>query len=48
METIITIKGNVKHTITLDPTVWIFDDRRVDLDIFFTKEHVEKDEDRRI
>ena len=45
METIITIKGNVKHTITLDPTVWIFDDRKVDLDTFFTKEFVEKDKD---
>ena len=45
METIITIKGNVKHTITLDPTVWIFDDRKVDLNTFFTEEHVERDED---
>ena len=45
MESIITIKGNVKHTITLDPTVWIFDDRKVDLDTFFTEEYVEKDEE---
>lgn len=45
METIITIKGNVKHKITLDPTVWIFDDRRVDLDTFFTEEHVERNEE---
>lgn len=45
MEAIITIKGNVKHTITLDPTVWIFDDRKVDLDTFFTEEFVERNED---
>lgn len=45
MESIITIKGNVKHTITLDPTVWIFDDRKVDLNTFFSEKHVEKDEE---
>ena len=45
MESIITITGNVKHIITLDPTVWIFDDRKIDLDTFFTEVHVEKDED---
>ncbi|PIC64399.1 hypothetical protein CSV79_07160 [Sporosarcina sp. P13] len=44
MELIIPITGNVKHAITLDPTVWIFDDRRIDLDVFFTEEFVEKDE----
>ncbi|WP_301108180.1 peptidyl-prolyl cis-trans isomerase [Sporosarcina sp.] len=44
MEFIVPITGNVKHNITLDPTVWIFDDRRLDLDIFFTKEFVERDE----
>lgn len=26
---IVTITGNVKYPITLDPTVWIFDDRKV-------------------
>jgi hypothetical protein len=31
MENIIIISGKVKYTITLDPGVWIFDDRRVDL-----------------
>lgn len=45
MESIITIKGNVKHTITLDPTVWIFDDRKVDLNTFFTEEYVERNEE---
>jgi hypothetical protein len=36
MENILTISGNVKYTITLDPSVWIFDDRRVDLTTYFT------------
>lgn len=45
METIIPIKGNVKHIITLDPTVWIFDDRKIDLDTFFIEEQVQRDED---
>ncbi|WP_432359579.1 peptidyl-prolyl cis-trans isomerase [Sporosarcina sp. UB5] len=45
METIITINGNVKHAITLDPTVWIFDDRKIDLNTFFTEGFTERDED---
>lgn len=44
MEFIIPIKGNVDHIITLDPSVWIFDDRRIDLNTYFTAEHVERDE----
>ncbi|MDQ0198452.1 peptidyl-prolyl cis-trans isomerase [Neobacillus ginsengisoli] len=36
MENIIIISGRVKYTITLDPGVWIFDDRRVDLKTYFT------------
>jgi hypothetical protein len=36
MENIIIISGKVKYTITLDPGVWIFDDRRVDLTTFFS------------
>lgn len=44
MQTVIQIKGNVQHAITLDPSIWIFDDRRIDLDAFFTKNYVEKDE----
>jgi hypothetical protein len=35
MENIIIISGKVQYTITLDPSVWIFDDRRVDLTTFF-------------
>ncbi|GKV67675.1 hypothetical protein NCCP2716_01730 [Sporosarcina sp. NCCP-2716] len=44
METIIPITGNVKYSITIDPTVWIFDDRRIDLDTYFVTEQVEFDE----
>jgi hypothetical protein len=39
MENIISIRGNVKYTITLDPGVWIFDDRKVDLTTYFHEEH---------
>ncbi|WP_078547374.1 hypothetical protein [Litchfieldia alkalitelluris] len=35
MESIILITGNVRYTITLDPGVWIFDDRRIDLTTYF-------------
>ncbi|MEK4228605.1 peptidyl-prolyl cis-trans isomerase [Solibacillus sp. FSL H8-0538] len=43
METIIPIKGAVTYQLTLDPTVWIFDDRKLDLTTYFTstKEVVE-------
>ncbi|TQR17859.1 peptidyl-prolyl cis-trans isomerase [Psychrobacillus vulpis] len=44
MEFIIPIKGEVKFNITLDPTVWIFDDRRIDLDEFFSGKYEYKDE----
>lgn len=44
MTTVILIKGNVQHTITLDPGIWIFDDRRIDLDTFFSDEYIERDE----
>ncbi|MGP4040431.1 hypothetical protein ACTWP4_11160 [Gracilibacillus sp. D59] len=33
---IIQIKGNVKYPITLDPSVWIFDDRKIKLEEAFT------------
>ncbi|GGG20777.1 hypothetical protein GCM10007425_13980 [Lysinibacillus alkalisoli] len=45
METIITISGDVKFPLTLDPTVWIFDDRKVDLTTYFTEQIEEEDED---
>ncbi|OCA87021.1 hypothetical protein [Pseudobacillus wudalianchiensis] len=35
MNTTMSIKGNVKFPITLDSGVWIFDDRRIDLDTYF-------------
>jgi hypothetical protein len=35
MSDIILITGNVKFTITLDPGVWIFDDRKIDLNTYF-------------
>lgn len=44
LEFIIPVKGAVKFNITLDPTVWIFDDRRIDLDEFFSGEYEYIDE----
>ncbi|MFC5541380.1 MAG: peptidyl-prolyl cis-trans isomerase [Bacilli bacterium] len=45
MESIIPIKGKVKYKLTLDPSVWIFDDRRIDLKTYFTKPKENEDED---
>ncbi len=45
MESIIPIKGKVKYKLTLDPSVWIFDDRRIDLKSYFTNPKQEEDED---
>ncbi|QPC46209.1 peptidyl-prolyl cis-trans isomerase [Mangrovibacillus cuniculi] len=39
MNSIVTISGNVHFPITLDPSVWIFDDRRIDLDEFFSSQY---------
>lgn len=36
MEKIIGLSGKVKYSITLDPTVWIFDDRKIDLTTYFS------------
>lgn len=42
MSDIVLITGKVKHKITLDPGVWIFDDRKKRLDDFFLgEEHLE-------
>ncbi|WP_332647882.1 peptidyl-prolyl cis-trans isomerase [Lysinibacillus sp. 54212] len=38
MNSIIPIKGAVVYSLTLDPTVWIFDDRRLDLTTYFVTE----------
>ncbi|MFC4409346.1 hypothetical protein ACFOZY_02725 [Chungangia koreensis] len=45
MEFIIPIKGAVNYKITLDSSVWIFDDRRIDLNTYFNTERNELDED---
>lgn len=44
MEKIILIKGKVKFPITLDPTVWIFDERKLDLDTYFDQQEKETNE----
>ncbi|MCA1029922.1 peptidyl-prolyl cis-trans isomerase [Bacillus timonensis] len=44
MESIVTIEGNVQFTITLDPGVWIFDDRKVDLTTYFDELKTKEDE----
>ncbi len=44
LEKIIHISGKVKFTITLDPGVWIFDDRRIDLNTYFDNEEANTDE----
>ncbi len=41
---IIRFTGKVDYPITLDPTVWIFDDRKKELEDFFEKSLEEKDE----
>lgn len=43
---IVPIIGNVTYSITLDPTVWIFDDRKMILEEAFTaNHHVQQKED---
>ncbi|OIU72357.1 hypothetical protein [Rossellomorea aquimaris] len=44
MESIVPIKGKVKFVITLDSGVWIFDDRKIDLNTFFEEGSILKDE----
>ena len=44
MNSIIMLKGKVKYTLTLDPSVWIFDDRKLDMDVFFEHPPEQKDE----
>ncbi|MBS4207759.1 peptidyl-prolyl cis-trans isomerase [Bacillus sp. FJAT-50079] len=45
MNTIMAIKGKVQFPITLDAGVWIFDDRRIDLNTYFTEGVVEQEEE---
>ncbi|PLS16546.1 hypothetical protein CVD28_15795 [Bacillus sp. M6-12] len=44
MESIILLTGNVNFPITLDPGVWIFDDRKVDLTTYFQPEEKKNNE----
>lgn len=44
MESIIPITGKVNYQITLDPSVWIFDDRKLDLNTYFNSQEKAKDE----
>jgi len=44
MENIVSINGKVKFTITLDPSVWIFDDRKLDLTTYFVEKKEEINE----
>ncbi|CEG26684.1 hypothetical protein [Bacillus sp. B-jedd] len=43
MDGIIQVTGKVKFPITIDPGVWIFDERKVDLDEFFNTGRKESD-----
>jgi hypothetical protein len=40
---IVVMKGKVKHSITLDPGVWIFDDRKIKVEEFFITREAEED-----
>src|SRR5699024_643410 len=33
---IIQLTGNLTYTLTLDPSSWLFDDRKIDLDTYFS------------
>ena len=44
VESILFINGKVKFPITIDPLVWIFDDRKVEIDTYFNNEQEEVDE----
>ncbi len=46
METIISITGAVQYKLTLDPTVWIFDDRKLDLTTYFNQEKEAVDDEK--
>ena len=45
MEFILPLNGKTKFSLTLDPTVWIFDDRKVDLTTYFAEARNAEDED---
>ncbi|MDV2685285.1 peptidyl-prolyl cis-trans isomerase [Alkalihalophilus lindianensis] len=39
------IEGKVDHPLTIDPSVWIFDERKVDLTTYFSEERTFEDQD---
>ncbi|GAE32652.1 hypothetical protein [Alkalihalobacillus hemicellulosilyticus] len=39
------IEGRVQHPLTIDPTVWIFDERKVDLNTYFNEQANKEDAD---
>lgn len=45
MEFILPLNGKTKYALTLDPTVWIFDDRKVDLTTYFSQSRNVEDAD---
>lgn len=45
MEFILPLNGKTKYSLTLDPTVWIFDDRKVDLTTYFSQSRNVEDAD---
>ena len=44
MDKILLVSGNTQYTITLDPGVWIFDDRKIDLTTYFETQQDAEDE----
>lgn len=46
MQGIIPIKGAVTYNLTLDPTVWIFDDRKLDLKTYFDEKPVQEEDEK--
>ncbi|WP_078430626.1 hypothetical protein [Alkalihalobacterium alkalinitrilicum] len=44
MEFVVFINGKVNHPLTIDPSVWIFDERKVDLNTYFDLPREEEDE----
>lgn len=45
MEYIVLIKGNVDHPLTIDPSVWIFDERKVNINTYFSEKNVEEEDE---
>lgn len=39
----VALTGQFKHPLTLDPSVWIFDDRKIDLTTYFDNDNLEEE-----